>query len=964
MKKLLLTLSAIVLTLCLHAQLLTWTPSFPAEDNPAQNLVITVDANKGNRGLLNHTPTSDVYVHLGVITNLSTGASDWKYVKFNQNFTQTNPALQATSIGGNKWTFTINGSLKSYFGVPAGESIRKIAVLFRSGNGGKKQANADNSDMFIPVYSTDLAVRIVEPAMQPLFNPLPETQTISTGTHAFKVAVNKAANVTLDAGNNSVQTQAVTDEHTFTVNYTTAGLYTVNITANDGTQSATATMQLTVGSVSSPTAALPAGLQDGINYEAGGTAATLVLHAPGKNIVTVIGDFNNWTASSNYIMNKTPDGKKFWLRVEGLTPGTEYGYQYHVDNSLKIADPYAEKILDQHNDGFISNTTYPNLKPYPAGKTTGFVSVLQPAAPAYNWQVTNFTRPDKRGLVIYELLLRDFLGNHDWKTLSDTLSYLKRLGVNAIELMPVTEFEGNISWGYNTFQYFAPDKYYGPANDLKAFIDKCHQNGIAVILDMVLNHTYGPSPLAQLYWDAANNRPAASNPWYNPVRPHQAIGFGEDFNHESPETKYFFNRVLQHWLKEYKVDGYRIDFTKGLTQKVTTTDGELSAKDPSRIAILNGYADAIKAVTPDAYIILEHLASNEEQSELAANGMLLWADVWHQYQEASMGHLANSNLEWGTHTARGWSQPHLVTFMESHDEERITYKNIKYGAVAGSYSVKDTATALKRMELTAAFLLTIPGPKMIWQFGELGYDISRCYLSSNNDESGNCDKKTDPKPIRWDYKADPRRQRVFNIYSGLNALRFHHWYKDLFQTGTIEQSMAGGFKWLKVASGDTSKLVVVGNFGVTATNGTITFPNAGTWYDYFSNTTFTATGAAQSIALQPGEYRVYVNRNVNNVAVTPVINIPTSGTTLEAKVFPNPVNANYVVELYVPQSGQTRFELLTISGQRIGTLHQKFLLKGKHQLPFGRNGLPAAAGTYYLKISTSAAQKIIPITIQ
>ena len=951
------------LALCLRAQLLTYTPSFPEENNPAQTLVITIDANKGNKGLLNYTPTSDVFVHLGVITNLSTGATDWKYVKFNQSFSQPKPELQATSIGGNKWTFTINGSLKNYFGVPAGETIQKIAILFRSGNGARKQANTDNSDMYIPVYTTDLAVRLVEPPMQPLFNPLPETPTIAVGAHTFKIAVNKPANVTLDAGNGTVQTQAVTNEHSFSVSYPTAGMYTIGVTADDGTQRATATTQLTVGSVSSPTAALPAGLQDGINYEAGGTAATLVLHAPGKNIVTVIGDFNNWTASSNYIMNKTPDGQKFWLRVEGLTPGTEYGFQYQVDNGLKIADPYAEKILDQHNDGFISSTTYPGLKAYPAGKTAGFVSVLQPAKPAYNWQVANFSRPDKRGLVIYELLLRDFLGAHDWKTLSDTLSYLKRLGVNAIELMPLTEFEGNSSWGYNTFQYFAPDKYYGPANDLKAFIDKCHQNGIAVIMDIVLNHTYGPSPLAQLYWDAANNRPAANNPWYNPVKPH-AFGFGDDFNHESTDTRYFFTRVLQHWLKEYKIDGYRIDFTKGLTQKVSTDDGNFSAEDPSRIAILNGYADAIKAVSPDAYIILEHLAHNDEEKKLASNGMMLWANVWTNYQEAAMGYLNGSNLEWGTHTARGWSQPHLVTFMESHDEERVTYKNIKYGNAASGYSIKDTVTALKRMELNAAFLLTIPGPKMIWQFGELGYDFSRCYLSSNNDESGNCDKKLDPKPIRWDYQNQARRQRVYNVYSGLNTLRFHPWYKHLFQSGAIEQSLAGGFKWLKVASGDSSKLVVVGNFDVTATNGTVTFPSAGTWYDYFSNTTFTATGAAQTIALQPGEYRVYVNRNVNNVAVTPVINIPTSGTTLEAKVFPNPVNVNYVVELYVPQSGNTRFELFTMSGQRVGMLQQKFLLKGKHQLPFGRNGLPAAAGTYYMKISTGAAQKIIPITIQ
>ncbi|ANE53578.1 hypothetical protein SY85_17830 [Flavisolibacter tropicus] len=943
--------------------MLTYTPLFPAENDAAQNLVITVDANKGNKGLLNYTPNNDVYVHLGVITNLSTTANDWKYVKFSQNFNQPNASLQATYIGNNKWTFTINGSLKSYFGVPAAETIRKIAILFRTGNGSKKQANADNSDMYIPVYNADLAVQLLEPAMQPLFNPQPETQTIPVGAYTFKVAVNKPSSVTLNAGNGTVQTLSVTNEQTFTVNYVTAGLYQVQVTANDGTQTATTNLQLTVGSVTSPVADLPAGVKDGINYDASGTAATLVLHAPGKNIVSLIGDFNNWTPSNNYIMNKTPDGKKFWLRLEGLTAGTEYGFQYQVDNALKIADPYAEKILDPNNDGFISATTYPNLKAYPTGKTTGMVSVLQPGAPAYNWSVTNFSRPDKRGLVIYEVLVRDFIANHDWKTLSDTLSYFKRLGINAIELMPVNEFEGNLSWGYNGFQYFAPDKYYGPANQLKAFIDKCHQNGIAVIMDMVLNHTYGPSPLAQLYWDAANNRPASNNPWYNTVQPH-AFGFGEDFNHESADTKYFFGRVLQHWLTEYKIDGYRLDFTKGLTQKVSTSDADMSAYDASRVAILNGYANAVKAVAPDAYMILEHLTANTEEKQLADNGFLLWGNLNDSYMQAAMGYRDRWNFDWGIHSVRGWTQPHLVTYMESHDEERVTYKSIKYGNAVSGYSIKDTATALKRMELDAAFLLTIPGPKMIWQFGELGYDFSRCYLSSNNDESGNCDKKLDPKPIRWDYKNEPRRQSVYNIYSGLNALRFHAWYKELFQSGTITQNFSDAFKWLKVASGDTSMLVVVGNFDVTTTSSTVTFPTAGTWYDYFGNTTFTSTGTAQTISLQPGEYHVYVNRNVNNISVTPVVNIPTSGTTLEAKVFPNPVHTNYVVELYVPQSGTTSIDLLNLSGQQLGTLQQKFLIKGKHQLSFNRSGLPAASGTYYIRIYTSAAQKIIPITLQ
>jgi len=150
----------------------------------------------------------------------------------------------------------------------------------------------------------------------------------------------------------------------------------------------------------------------------------------------------------------------------------------------------------------------------------------------YSWQITDFEKPPTEKLVIYELLIRDFLETHDYKTLRDTLSYLKSLGVNAIELMPVMEFSGNNSWGYNPIYHLAVDKYYGLTNDFKSFVDSAHANGIAVILDMVLNQCDNLSPLAMLYWDKANNRPAVNNPWLNPIATHPFNVFN-DFNHES-----------------------------------------------------------------------------------------------------------------------------------------------------------------------------------------------------------------------------------------------------------------------------------------------------------------------------------------------------------------------------------------------------------------------------------------------
>jgi len=186
--------------------------------------------------------------------------------------------------------------------------------------------------------------------------------------------------------------------------------------------------------------------------------------------------------------------------------------------------------------------------------------------------------------------------------------------------MPISEFEGNLSWGYNPNYYFAPDKYYGTKNALKHFIDECHSRGIAVIQDMVLNHSFGTSPMVMLYWDALNNRPAANNPWFNPIAKHD-FNVGYDFNHESEATKYLVNRVVKYWINEYHVDGYRFDLSKGFTQ--TNTLGNTTAwghYDQSRINIWQRISDSIWSVKPNAYVILEHFADNDEENRFIQHG--------------------------------------------------------------------------------------------------------------------------------------------------------------------------------------------------------------------------------------------------------------------------------------------------------------------------------------------------------
>jgi 1,4-alpha-glucan branching enzyme len=955
-----------------HSQLLTWTADFPKDND---NISITVDATKGNQGLNNYTPVTDVYVHTGVITNLSTSSSNWRYVKFNQDFNQPNAQLQATSLGGNKWKFDIT-NIRAYYGVPAGETILKIALLFRSGNGSLKQANTDGSDMYIPVYDATIATRFTLPFFQPTFNRIPETITKQVGDNISLTALaNKPATMKLFL--NGTEIQSATAVTTISANpvLTAAGNQTIRVDAIDGAVTKSESFSFFV-STAPNIAPLPAGVRDGINYEANNTAATLVLYAPGKNRVSVIGEFpgSNWLEQTSYVMNKTPDGNYWWLRITGLTPATEYAFQYLVDGTLKVGEPYAEKILDPFNDGFITAATYPALKPYPTGLTTGNVSILQTNAPAYTWAVNNFSRPDKRNLVVYELLPRDFILAHDWKTLRDTIRYLKGLGINAIEVMPFNEYDGNESWGYNPSYFLAPDKYYGPKNSLKEFIDSCHRNGIAVIMDIALNHTTGANPLAALYWNNATNQPAANNPWLNITARHPFNVFN-DFNHESLQTRYFTSRVVEHWLQEYKLDGFRFDLAKGFTQNNTCTTpncdsgpevSNWSAADPSRIAIWKRYYDTCQLKSPGSYVILEHFAANTEEIELSNYGMMLWGNNTFNFQEATMGFTSGSNSNFSNYlyTVRGWTNPYLVSYMESHDEERLMYKNLQFGNASGAYNVRDLNTALKRIELSGSFFLTAPGPKMIWQFGELGYDysINRCTDGTINN---NC--RTSNKPIQWDYNTVVQRKRIYDIFSSLNKLRVHPWYKDVFLPNgiTIDPNLGSGFKSLRVRSAlDTSCIVVVGNFDVAVQTGSVTFPVAGTWYDYLNSGTFSATGAAQSITLQPGEYRVYLNRNLVNAVVTSTGGVTGSNNPLTAKVSPNPARSTAVLDINVPETGKVEVILFNAAGERVSVIFSDKLVKGKHRILLTGKFANLQGGLYLLNIKTASHTAIVKLAIQ
>ena len=890
MKKTVLLFALVFVTISSFCQLILWSPQFPVDTS---TIIITLDATKGNRGLQGYTGA--VFMHLGVITDKSITNSDWKYVPTEW---ATPTAPKATLSGANKWTFTLTNPRKYFnapIGVPVNEIILKWALLFRDTLGNRVQKNTDGSDMFIPIYPQgNTNIKITTPPLQPTFNLSPEpfeiligqsfpVTAIGSSTGTLSLYLNNILFAGPNSGSNSISgnAQVVRTGNQVVM----AEMLDGGITVKDSIS-----FYITPPSVKKN---LPAGLKEGINYYGCSDSVTLVLYAPKKKNVAVIGEFpaSNWLPQDQYQMFMTPDSTYFWLTIKGLTSATEYAYQYVVDGTIYIADPHCEKILDPYNDIYIPAKTYPNLKLYPGNPNVSasrnrFISVLQICEQGYDWKIQKFLKPDKRNLVIYELLLRDFSEAKNFQVVIDSINYFKKLGINAIEFMPLQEFSGNESWGYNPIFYFAPDKAYGTKNKLKEMVDTLHSNGIAVILDVVYNQMdayYTPQGL--MYWDPANGRPAVNSPWFNPTAKHPFNVF-EDMNHESPATQYLVVSSLKHWLDEYKMDGFRFDLSKGFTQTFSTDVGTWGNEDQSRINNLNRYYDSIVPYYPETYMILEHFGVTSEENILATKGFMLWGNNNHAYSNAVMGWSGGNNSctnfadNWNLGGAvynsgtKGYTKPASVGYMESHDEDRVAYRSLKCGNNNGSFNAKSKTEYLKRTEAAGALFFTIPGPKMIWQFGELGYDTS-IYRCGNGTVSTTGGCRTDNKPPLWNYLNDPDRVALFNAWSKMINLRISN--QEVFNNTSFSSSVTNAFKRFIISdpSGKGMSVAAIANFDMVPLSAVVTFPKTGEWFNYSSNNTtgtgstnaglngttnskFTITTSSQNVNLGPGEYHIYI----------------------------------------------------------------------------------------------------------
>ena len=818
---------------------ITVDPAYPDADEPC-----TIKFNPASDNPL-YGYADELYGHFGVIVE-----GEWKFVPTDWGTTEEKTHFK--KVADNSWEFVMEPSIREYFG--SGETpVTKIAIIVRTGDGNTKSHDADQ---FCSVKDTKYQVEDFQP-------------------------------------------DEVVEE------------------------------------------ALPENVELGINYNDDNTV-TFVLYDKDTegnrhDYCYIVGDWNEWERVSEGAMKYDKAAGCWWITLGDFEADTEYRFQYRLgtgtDTDLYVSDPYTEVVYDQWNDQYIEG-----VPAFPEG-AKALVSAFQINSPEYVWQNTDFKVEDKNDLVIYEMLFRDFTTSQNIAGAMEELDYIENLGVTAVQLMPIQEFDGNLSWGYNPNHWFALDKYYGTREQYKEFIDECHSRGLAVIVDVVYNHATGSHSWAKMWWNGSAT--AENNPFFNVAATHPYNVY-HDMNHDNAMVKDHVKRSLEYLLTEYHVDGFRFDLTKGFTQKDTGGDnGDVAAwghYDPSRVDILKGYADHIWGVKEDAVVIFEHLSDWDEEKVLAEHGIQLWRNVNYEYRAAVNGGTGNFSNMYSTAPFGGF-----VGYMESHDEERLCYgaggsadgswgvigtitnwasdiamiqdgpfvvaKNVSFTAddmfklrfggswdrnygvetkgynlpldasykltsnaqdmkapAAGSYDIyfcepletiwmmtpgtrpeepqielgeaeDPHVVAMRRAGASAAFFLTVPGPKMIWQFGEIGYDYSIDF----NDRTGE-------KPVvTEEYMADPERKALYDTYASL--LKFRRENPRFFDSDAkFEWTPSATVKTIK-CSVDGKAFYVVGNFGSVPAK--VTVPD-GSWSDYMNG------GAAISgeVTLKQGEFKL------------------------------------------------------------------------------------------------------------
>ncbi len=859
----------------------------------SENVSIFFHADQGNKGMMGLAADAEVYAHTGVITNESLTDGDWKHGP--AEWGDNDPKYKLTYVDTDLWRLDL-GTIAEYYGLEEGEVPYKLAFVFRTGDKKKEGKDVGGADIMLPVAGEGFQLSLTNDMTNAVILGSKTTVTFTVSSTA-PATLSLSVDGTLLKQEENVTTLSASYDFASTGNYTVVAKGQIDSEVKEETF-------IVCNPVASAEATYPGGTPKmGTVRNADGTV-TFCIAAPKKKNMMLIPSWCDFEPRVENVMNYQDDGdnRYFWINVADLDPDRVYTYYFLADNLTKVADPYAKLILDPYNDKYISEDVYPDMPQIPAKLGTTMLSVYHENINKYDWQVTDFKAPRKQDLIIYELLLRDFTGTEGeakgdgtLRLAMEKIPYLKALGVNAIELLPINEFNGNLSWGYNPNFYFAPDKAYGTPDDYKEFIDLCHENGIAVILDLVFNQSDGLHPWCAMYGSASNS------PFYNRSAPH-AYNVLNDWNQDHPLVEQQWKDCVQYWLSEYKVDGFRFDLVKGLGDNDsygTSSEANTNKYNATRVARMTRIHAAMAEVNPDAFCINENLAGAQEENEMAADGQLNWANVNNSSCQYAMGYTSEASLSRFDATKDSRTRFSTVSYAESHDEERMGYKQVTWGAAG----VKNNPEAMKaRIASVGAQMILSPGAHMIWQFSELGNQQTT--KNSSGNDTGN-------KIVDWNALNDEYTLGCYYSWCDFGYLRTK--YADLFGEDADYKAVLSGWTAGRTicTSKDDREIVVVLNPNTTA-GAVKTITNVGFKLDdnaayelasctYGTRPEFDA--AAKTVTLPSNSYAIYIRKGME---MSGVDSLP---ATSEVKVY---TSGSDIVIL----GDYTRAEAYTLSGAR------------------------------------------------
>ena len=646
-----------------------------------------------------------------------------------------------------------------------------------------------------------------------------------------------------------------------------------------------------------------------------------------------INNINDEENKSIFTLKKDPNLSNVWW-TELELPNGIYDYEYVLPNGATFPDPLSRMVRN--------NKT--RIEIGAGGVTT---------ADDYNWISANYLKPTLDTLVIYELHVDDFSaagnGAGTFQHVLEKLDYLKSLGINAIELMPISEFPGNHSWGYDPHIISAINDSYGTPEQFKYFVDQCHNMGIAVILDIIWNHIRSSSPLWQMQPDYDLNPYIKHHEEMNPNEAPESWGM-LDIDHFNMNTIEYINKVHRIWVDEYKIDGFRFDAAAHLGWSVSQPD-----------LGIYGWSNALYDHDSTVYQIAEHLPSNISLIE-NTNFSAGWHDSFHDRLKIDSHNQYNSTMDImrqiiGLYEYTNWGTPYsnftqAVKYMISHDEQSLIQEMVEFD----NFTMQQ---ALERDKFYSTILFTSNGIPMLWQGQEFGFKSGW----TDQNQNGNWDEeKLSYRPIDWNVLETENGQSHFEHYKKLIYLRKNNpafskgEFYDLYRY-TNQGVVVYGYKDNRENSLN-DQVVVIANFSSTDQSILdVPFLSSGYWYNMFDSNDIlhTADGNYGNYYINAKHAIVYTNNQyqLSTHSFSEEIESIVDSSINKIVPFPNPFNSSISIQIDTESRDMIRFSIYNVLGEMIFQKIENNITRGINKFSWnGRDsdGLEVPTGMYFILI--------------